>query len=164
MKINSYQLSQFSWSQEENLRRMKVHPGQVDFPASQVTFHVHLLHGQGPAISHLLTKWSTKTLHMGEETALGKQNLSPAACSSEIQFFFKPPYNFIHFFGSTRSFSRISCIKRTLRLINHQTINIWTKHLISCILKAIFLFIWTYQYKKKQINAIVTANWQRSMA
>ena len=60
---------------------------------------------------------------MGEETALGKQNLSPAACSSEIQFFFKPPYNFIHFFGSTRSFSRISCIKRTLRLINHQTIN-----------------------------------------
>lgn len=56
MKINSYQLSQFSWSQEENLRRMKVHPGQVDFPASQVTFHVHLLHGQGPAISHLLTK------------------------------------------------------------------------------------------------------------
>jgi len=38
MKINSYQLSQFSWSQEENLRLMKVHPGQVDFPASQVTF------------------------------------------------------------------------------------------------------------------------------
>lgn len=56
MKINSHQLSQFSWSQEENLRRMKVHPGQVDFPASQVTFHVYLLHGQGPAISHLLTK------------------------------------------------------------------------------------------------------------
>ena len=56
MKINSYQLSQFSWSQEENLRLMKVHPGQVDFPASLVNFHVYLLNGQGPAISHLLTK------------------------------------------------------------------------------------------------------------
>ena len=29
---------------------MKVHTGQVDFPASQVTFHVYLLNGQGPAI------------------------------------------------------------------------------------------------------------------
>ena len=27
-----------------------------------------------------------------------------------------------------------------------------------------FFFIWTYQNRKKQINPIVTANWQRSMA
>ena len=104
MKINSYQLSQFSWSQEENLRLMKVHPGQVDFPASQVNFHVYLLNGQGPAISHLLTKWQTKSLHIGEETTLGKQNSSLAACSSEIQIFFKPPYNFIHFFAAHGAF------------------------------------------------------------
>ena len=119
MKINSYQLSQFSWSQEENLRLMKVHPGQVDFSASQVNFHVYLLNGQGPAISHLLTKWQTKTLHIGEETALGKQNSSLAACSSEIQIFFQPPYNFIHFFAAHRAFPGLSCIKRTLLLLKY---------------------------------------------
>ena len=41
---------------------------------------------------------------MGEETALGKQNSSLAACSSEIQIFFQPPYNFIHFFAAHRAF------------------------------------------------------------
>ena len=41
---------------------------------------------------------------MGEENALGKQTLSPAACSSEIQIFFKPPYNFIHFFAAHGAF------------------------------------------------------------
>lgn len=53
---------------------------------------------------------------MGEETALGKQNSSLAACSSEIQIFFKPPYNFIHFLQHTELFQDILYQKNPLTI------------------------------------------------